>query len=212
MKRFSSQFAIGVALCVAALPARVMAQRSDSYTWMLGLEAGAMAFQTRVQDTKVVPSAGAHFLIMEHRGGLLVGVDEGIGSDENATSVIQFNDVRRYQAVLMAFPFNGNVEPYFGAGGGIMQVVGPRVNQQLQLDPVTAEEYLSDAEERSSSGFATFLAGVQAGVARIHIFAQYQATTSPSDDKLLQGATQTIMAGIRIGLGSAREGVAAGGY
>lgn len=212
MMRFSSHLVIGAVALAAALPGTAVAQRSDSYTWMLGLEAGAMAFQTRVQDTKVVPSVGAHLLIMAHRGGLLVGVDEGIGTNERATSSVLFNDVRRYQAVFMAFPVTGAIEPYFGGGGGLMQVVGPRIDPDLMLDPATEAAALTDAESQSTSGFLTLLAGVQGRWGRVTAFAQYQAGTSPSNDNLLRGASQSIMGGIRIGLGSTREKVSDGAY
>ena len=53
-----------------------------------------MMIQTRPQDTKIRPPAGAHILIMGRRGGLMVGVDEGLGSDEQS-GLILFNDVRR---------------------------------------------------------------------------------------------------------------------
>mgnify|MGYP000095934062 CR=1 FL=1 len=43
-------------------------------------------------------------------------------------------------------------------------------------------------------------------------FAQAQIGTAPRDDKLLRGATYSLHGGIRIGLGSAKEGVKAGGY
>jgi hypothetical protein len=202
--------AIAIAMSV---PGAASAQRNDSYTWKLGINAGAMAFQTVGNlETTVVPSAGAHLLIMAHKGGLLFGVDEGIGTDQRATANVLFNDLRRYQAVLMAFPVSGPIEPYFGAGGGILQIVGPRVDHQLITDPSQQQAILDDARDRSSTGFVTILAGVQGRWKRLTVFAQYQATTSPSDDKLLHGSTQTLLGGIRIGLGSAREGVAAGGY
>lgn len=212
MTLFRHRVAISAIVLAAALPGAALAQRSDSYTWKLGLEGGIMAFQTNSQNTKVVPAAGAHFLIMAHRGGLLVGVDEGIGTNEQADGgLVLFNDVRRYQAMFMAFPVSGPVEPYFGGGGGIMQVVGPRIVSGI-TDPTERETDLAAAQDASASGFLSILGGVQLRLGRLNVFAQYQATTSPSNDKLLQGATQSLMAGIRIGLGSAREGVAAGGY
>ncbi len=205
MMRYSSYLATGVVALAAVLPGTAVAQRSDSYTWKIGFEAGAMAYQTRVQDTKVVPAVGAHFLVMAHRGALLVGVDEGIGTNENATSSIQFNDVRRFQAVLLAFPVSGAIEPYFGGGGGLITVVGPHVDPSLNLDPATAQAEQDDAKSHSTSGFLTLLFGVQGRMGRVTIFAQYQAGTSPSEDNLLRGSTQTVMAGVRIGLGSTRE-------
>ena len=192
------------------LPAAVQAQRGDSYTWKLGLQAGSMIFQTRTQDTEVIPSVGAHFLIMAKRGGLMVGVDEGFGSDEES-GLIVFNDIRRYQAVLMAFPVNAPLEPYFGVGGGLLQVVGPRVNSSV-TDPFDREEILASADDATTHAFATLMAGVQGRWGRLNVFGQGQLSTAPQRDKLLRGVMYSIHGGIRIGLGSTKEGVAAGGY
>lgn len=212
MKLFRHRVAITALALAAAIPGSALAQRSDSYTWKLGLNVGAMAFQTVGQpNTTIVPSVGAHALIMAHRGGLLFGFDEGVGTNEHATGNVLFNDIRRYQAVLMAFPITGAIEPYFGVGTGILQIVGPRVDRTLVPDPSQQQSVLADARERSSTGFLTVLAGVQGRWKRFTVFAQYQAATSPSDDKLLQSSTQTILGGIRIGLGPAREGIVAGG-
>ncbi len=205
--------AVGVfalAFTLASVPAVVAAQRGDSFTWKLGIQGGSMVFQTRTQDNTFIPSAGAHFLIMARRGGLMVGIDEGFGSDERSGLVL-FNDLRRYQAVLMAFPVALPLEPYFGAGGGIMQVVSPRIDPVV-TDPFERESLLTDAEDASASAYATFLAGVQGRAGRLSVFGQYQLITAPGRDKLLKGAGHSLHGGIRIALGSSREGVREGGY
>ncbi len=215
MKRVSRGAVWMGMVLVAGVAIPASAQRSDSFTWKLGIDAGIMTFETQTQSTKVVPTAGAHILVMGHRGGLMFGVDEGIGSNQNTipAQLILFNDVRRYQAVLMAFPISGALEPYFGAGGGIMQVVGPRVDPAAGItDPTENATLLSNAQQESSSAFATFVGGLQGRAGHTTLFVQYQATTSPSSDNLLKGPTQTLVAGIRLNLGSAREGIKAGGY
>jgi hypothetical protein len=211
-----SHFRRALVACTVALaasgtlPSSALAQRNDSYTWKLGLQAGSMILQTRTQDSELIPSAGAHVLIMGRRGGLLAGVDEAFGSDEKS-GLIVFNDVRRYQAVLMAFPVAAPLEPYFGVGGGIMQVVSPRVDASVQ-DPFQREALLDAAKDASASGFLTALAGIQGRWNRFTAFGQAQIHTAPGDDKLLRGASYSVHGGIRIGLGSAKEGVKAGGY
>ena len=103
------------------LPIAAHAQRADSYTWKLGFDVGSMIFTTHSQASTVIPSAGAHVMIMARRSGLMLGVDEGFGSDERTNGgLILFNDLRRYQAVLVAFPFKSALEPYFGVGGGLL--------------------------------------------------------------------------------------------
>jgi len=200
-----------IALAVAVtMPGTATAQRNDSYTWKLGLQAGSMIVQTRTQDSELTPSVGAHILVMGRRGGLMLGVDEALGSDEKS-GLIVFNDVRRIQAMLMAFPVAAPLEPYFGLGGGIMQVVSPRVDPVVQ-DPFQRDALLESARDASASGFLTALFGVQGRWNRFTAFGQGQIHTAPSDDKLLRGVSYSIHGGIRIGLGSAKEGVKAGGY
>lgn len=197
-------------VAILAVPATVQAQRGDSYTWKLGLQAGSMIFQTRTQDSEVIPSVGAHFLVMAKRGGLMVGVDEGFGSDEESNLVV-FNNLRRYQAVMMAFPVNAPLEPYFGVGGGLLEVVGPRVSSVV-TDPFEREAILAAADEAKAHAFITALAGVQGRWGRLNVFGQAQLSSSPGRDKLMRGPLYSVHGGIRIGLGGTREGVAAGGY
>lgn len=210
MMLFRQVFGTFALAALITLPASSQALRDDSHTWKLGLQGGSMIFQTRTKDYEAVPSFGAHLLIMAKRGGLMVGVDEGFGDDEESGQIL-FNDIRRYQAVLMAFPVAGTVEPYFGAGGGLLQVVSPRVSS-LVTDPIERESLLDDADDNSTHAFATFLAGVQAKWGRTSVFAQGQVSTAPGDEKLLRGALFSIHGGIRIGLGGTREDVRAGGY
>ena len=96
--------AVGVfalAATLATLPQIATAQRGDSHTWKLGVQGGSMIFQTRTEDSELIPSAGAHFMIMARKSGLMVGIDEGFGSDQRS-GLILFNDIRRFQAVMMA--------------------------------------------------------------------------------------------------------------
>lgn len=201
---------VGALATVLLLPTALQAQRADSHTWKIGLQAGSILFQTQTQDNTVVPSFGAHFLVMASRVGLQIGVDEGFGSDERSGLAL-FNDLRRYQAVIVAFPFKSALEPYFGVGGGIMQAVGPRVDPIVQ-DPIDRENLRAAFDEASASGFATVMAGIQGQWGRFTAFGAYQLGTAPSRDKLLRGATHSIHGGLRIGLGSSREGIRAGGY
>lgn len=192
------------------LPTTAAAQRGDSFTWKLGIQGGSFLFQTKTQDSEVMPSGGAHFLIMSRRGGLMVGVDEGFGSDERSGAVL-FNDIRRYQAMLMAFPVALPLEPYFGVGGGVIQVVSPRVDPSI-TDPFEQAALLAAAKDASASAYASFLAGVQGRWGRLTVFGQYQIHSSPDADKLLRGAMHSIHGGVRVALGSSREGVRSGGY
>jgi hypothetical protein len=117
--------------------------------------------------------------------------------------------------MLMAFPLRIPIQPYLGVGFGFMHVVNPTA---------VTEGASMVAAELGTHGFGSFLGGVQFQLARFMAFGQYQITTSPAIDaiedigggiafgRLLTGPTHTFSAGLRIGLGSARERPQAGGY
>jgi hypothetical protein len=116
----------------------------------------------------------------------------------------------------MAFPIKAAAQPYLGVGFGILHVVNPQVGTAA---------FQADATELGSTGFGTFLGGLQFQLGRFMAFGQYQITTGASNDtiedatgapvafgRLLDGPTHTFSGGIRFGLGSAREKVKTGGY
>jgi hypothetical protein len=213
-----------LALSLGALPAAAQESGNDNFQWYVGGQGGVMFFDTPTQDRKAIPTFGGQTLIVARRTGLLLSVEEGVGSDETSayedlTSIqtVTFNDIRKYSAVLMAFPIRAAAQPYLGVGYGIMHVVSPT--------PGSPTAFQSDAEELGSHGFGTFLAGITFQVGRLMAFGQYQITTSPgpttvSDGagnpvafgRLLTGPTHTFSGGLRFGLGSARESVKTGGY
>jgi hypothetical protein len=96
---------------------------------------------------------------------------------------------------------------------GLMHVVNPST---------TGPQHA--ANELGSTGFGSFVGGVQFKVARFVGFGQYQITTAPSiqqssgfgadvgTGRLLEGPTHTFSAGLRIGLGNAKERASGGGY
>ncbi len=137
-----------------------------------------------------------------------------------------FQGFRKYSAMLMAFPVrNPNVQPFLGIGGGIMHTTG---NSGGPFADGSVENHLS------SSGFLSAAGGLEFRVGPFGAFGMYQITTKQGYKQIetvLQrdqsgkaistradygewtlGATHTVTAGLRIGLGSAREDVRAGGY
>jgi hypothetical protein len=160
-------------------------------------------------------------MITARRTGLLFSVEEGFGSDEvaaftdgtGATQFVTFNDIRKYSATLMAFPLSIPIQPYLGLGVGVIHLVNPSTTGSAQA-----------ARELGSSGFGSFIGGVQFKVARFMGFGQYQITSGSSTQQssgfgadvatgqLLMGPTHTFSAGLRIGLGNARERARGGGY
>ena len=213
-----------LALCVSTAVVSAQQPGNGNFQWYIGPQAGVTVFKTPTQDRTAIPSFGGQALIVARRTGLMLSVEEAVGSDETSSYLdasgvqsVTFNDIRKYSAVLMAFPIRAAAQPYLGVGYGIMHVVNP--------SPASPASFQEDANELGSTGFGTFLAGVQFQVGRLMAFGQYQITTSPSNDtvtdgegnflaygRLLEGPTHTFSGGIRIGLGSAREEVKTGGY
>lgn len=217
--RFSSAALLIGALSGSAASAQ---QWDDSFRWYIGGQAGILGFETPSQTRAWVPSVGGQLLVVAKRSGLLLSVDEAIGSDEltgyadvnTAAGVrdVRFDRIRRYSAVMTGYPLRGNTQPYLGVGFGLIQVVNPQPGGFF-TSPVQADLAKRLADNKSTSGFMTFLAGVQfrAGPG-LMAFGQYQITASPAAGQLLRGPSHGVNGGLRVSLGAAREGIKGGGY
>lgn len=216
--------AIALVVGLGTASAEAQAPGNGNFQWYVGGQGGVTFFKTPTQGRSGIPTFGGHALIVAKRTGLLLSFDEAVGSDEtsaytdgNGVQNVSFNDIRKYSAMLMAFPIRAAAQPYLGVGYGILHVVNPT--------PGSATAFQSDATELGSFGFGSFVGGLQFQVGRFMAFGQYQITTSPSTKtvtqsdgttlavgRLLEGPTHTFSGGLRIGLGSARESVRGGGY
>lgn len=217
-------------------------QGSAPFTWSIGPQAGAIIFGTQQESRGALASAGGQVLITAHRAGLMLSFDEGFGSTRTSTFyanttpaadtpnltpvTVQFGDVRRYAATLVAFPFKrAALTPYLGVGFGVLQAVNPKV--QTAADQAQKTTYEGYAREISGGTFGSLLAGVQFHVGGLSMFGQYQLSTTPSSRDLrtndapsgdliatgqfINTATHMFVGGFRISLGSAREDIAARG-
>lgn len=217
--------AAALALCLGTAHLAAQAPGNGNFQWYVGGQGGVSFFKTPTQGRTGIPAFGGQALVVAKRTGLMLSFEEGVGSNEtssytdaNGVQNVTFNDIRKYSAMLMAFPIRSAAQPYLGVGYGILHVVNPT--------PASAGAFQSDASELGSFGFGSLVGGLQFQVGRFMAFGQYQITTSPSqkvafaDDgvtvlavgRLLDGPTHTFSGGLRIGLGSAREGVRNGGY
>jgi hypothetical protein len=204
---------------------------NGTFQWYVGGEGGILNFETAAQGRSTIPLGGAQLLVTAKRTGLLLSVDQGFGSDEvsgytftvdSAGAVfsqqqvnVTFNYVRKYSAMLMAFPIRGPATPFFGIGVGLLHTGGHTPDDDL-------------SREMGSSGFGSLIGGVNFRVSRFSAFGQYQVTTGPrqqvvsqagpggttltASGSLLSGPTHTFSAGLRFNLGNAREQASAGGY
>jgi hypothetical protein len=223
------------ALTVGAAQLPAQQPGNTNFQWYVGGQGGIMDFGTPIQGRTQVPMFGAHLLVTAKRTGLLLSVEQGFGSNEptgytstvfdtagnmvssNAVA-LTFDYLRKYSATLVAFPIKGPLTPYFGIGVGILHTGGYDVPDAF-------------AGHIGSSGFGTLVGGLNFRVSRLSAFGQYQITTGPSVQEvsaiigssenpqllvgtgnLFTGPTHTFSAGLRFGLGNARERVAGGGY
>jgi hypothetical protein len=208
---------------VIALPgaARLAAQSENQFRWYVGAQGGAFGFATRQQNRTWIPSVGGSLLVVAKKTGLLVTVDEGLGSNELtgyndatlASSIrpVNFDQVRRYGATLLGYPVRGRTRPYFGVGFNLIQVVSPQVGGFFTSATQAAlAERL--AANKSTTGHFGFLGGVEFRLGNVIGFGQYQIFTSPEQNVLLQGTSHSVSGGIRFPLGGAKEGIRGGGY
>jgi hypothetical protein len=222
--------ALALGLGAAQLPAQ---QAGNSpFQWYVGGQGGVMNFETPLGGHFNKPLGGAHLLITAKRTGLLLSVEQAFGSDQAASYNVTvfdssgfavsstdfpltWNSLRKYSATLMAFPIRGPMTPYFGIGVGVMHTVGHNPDD-------------GDARAIGSSGFGSLIGGLNFRVSHFSAFGQYQVTTGPSlqvithdgpekstivsSGNLFKGPTHTLSAGLRFGLGNARERATGGGY
>lgn len=193
----------------------------NRFKWAFGVQGGAMFFTTQRQTQSGIPAAGAHIGVVSRRGGLQLGVEEAFGSNEPSAFVddggsvreVRFDRLRRYGFNLTGYPIRGAVEPYFGVGFGMIQVVNWEFDEnEVFASPTQAGLAAATANDRSASAFASFLAGLQFRVGGFAAFGQYQIQTAPRAGDLLRGTGMSVMGGLRFSLGRAREDVKGGGY
>ena len=221
LKRRFTLTAAGVILAIAsAAPAHAQGGGTGAFKWYVGGHGGVLSFRTGLQDREFMPAAGGHMLVTAKRTGLLLSVDQSFGSDELAagsfqvvdtagavvqsgTNVFTFQGLRKYSAVLLAYPVrNRTVQPFVGVGVGLIHTT------------------------TNSPGFYAD-GGVEFRVGPVSAFGMWQVTTKSGYKQLtrvlqrdsdgdailtrtdygefMRGATHTFMGGLRFSLGSARE-------
>lgn len=201
--------------------AEVPKTREQRFRWYFGAQGGAMFFETQLQKTTGIPSAGAHIAVVSRRAGLMLGVDEAFGSDELSTFLdpsdnnnlrdVMFDRIRRYGFTLTGYPVRGTLEPYIGLGFGLTQIINPKVQGVFTSNEAAAISDLN-AKEVSATGSASVMAGVQFKVGRVAAFGQWQVNTAPAPYNLLRGPMHLLTGGFRFSLGNAREDIKGGGY
>lgn len=199
--------ALAVATAASAVAAQTRQGQNRDDVWYFGGQGGVHLFRTPSQTQAGIVAFGGNVMIKAKRGGLLLSVDQSFGDNETSrfldssgTVDVLFDGIRRYQAVLMAFPANWNVDPYFGAGVGIMQTTGTRLATPAP-DPFSDAILQAQADDAGSTAYGTLLLGMQIRANRFVIFGEGQIQTKPGSEKLIRGSSYALQAGLRIGLG-----------
>ncbi|HEU5171234.1 MAG TPA: hypothetical protein VFU46_11890 [Gemmatimonadales bacterium] len=223
MSMLSRSFAVAVlTLAVGGTSLAAQAPVQGDFQWYVGGQAGVLVFRTPSQTRGGNFAAGAHTLITARRTGLLLSVEEAIGDstvssyydDTGTIQDVEFNDIRKYSAVLMAFPVRSAAQPYIGVGVGILHAVNPQPPETAAFaSPAARAQAEADATDLGTNGFVTAVGGLQFKVGRFVAFGQYQITStqgtktleSGASGRLFNGATHTFTGGMRISLGSAKE-------
>lgn len=219
--RASRVLAVVLTLGVAGGSAASAQQWDDSFKWYVGGQAGVLGFETPSQTRAWVPTAGGQLLVVAKRTGLLISIDEAFGDNElsgyadvtTAEGVrdVRFDRIRKYSATLTGYPVRGAAQPYLGLGFGLIQVLNPEPGGFF-TSPVEASLAKEVADQKSTDGFMSLMAGLQVRAGRVVLFGQYQITAAPADGQLLRGPTHGVSGGLRVSLGGAKEGIKGGGY
>lgn len=231
MRKVTRSIQVVLALCLGAANLSAQQPGNGTFQWYVGGHGGVMNYGTAAGRDNA-PLGGAHLLVTARRTGLFLSVEQGFNADGAGTYTVQtvdpdgaplsnqtlattFSNIRKYSAVLMAFPIRGPATPFFGIGVGVLH---------------TGDHSVSDdaTEAMGSSGFGTLVGGLNFRISHFSAFGQYQVTTGPGtrtnsqrfDDgsrivafgSLLRGPTHTFSAGLRFNLGNARERASGGGY
>jgi hypothetical protein len=232
MRMVTLSISVALALCVGAAQLSAQQPGNGTFQWYVGGHGGIMNFNT-IDGRQTKPMGGAHLLITARRTGLLLSAEQAFGSNmasvynvtvfDTAGTVVSSQDLaqtfdylRKYSATLMAFPIRGPITPFVGIGVGILHAGGFTPSGD------------GDAESLGSTGFGSLTGGLNFRVSRFSAFGQYQVTTGPSrqfiarvgpgeslvvtSGQIFSGATHTFSAGLRFGLGNAKERASGGGY
>ena len=220
MKMFTRLAMATVLVTLVSTSASAQNGGRNPFSWYFGAQGGVMMFETPRQESGGIPVAGANILVTAKRTALMLSVEEGFGSDELTSFVdptaptgsrdVTFNNIRKYSALLMAYPLRGHAQPFIGVGFGLIHLHNPQAQNTVTIAEKAALD--DSASARGSAGYGSAVAGLQLQVSGIAVYGMYQITSSPSRGKLLVGPTHNLTAGLRFSLGSAKEGITGAGY
>jgi hypothetical protein len=196
---------------------------NTNFQWYWGAQGGAFVSKTNTQPLVYDPIVGGHWLITSRRTALYVAYEQAFFlSDANAvifdpgssnSSVgpsfrdVSFNDMRRIMFGVLAFPAQKVIEPFGGGGFALMQVLNPVADCSSGCTLSEATEAADRVHDASSRAFFWVMGGLQINYSsKLNVFAQYILTSSAANF-LLESNTHTLQGGIRLSMGSSKEGI-----
>jgi len=196
---------------------------NTNFQWYWGAQGGFFLSKTNTQPYVYDPIIGGHWLITSRRTALYVAYEQALfltdaqavifdpGSLNSSIGPgfrdVTFHDMRRLMFGVLAYPTQKIIEPFGGAGFALMQVLNPVADCSSCLTLGEAVEAADRVHDQSSRAFFWLMGGLQVNDStRLNVFAHYLLTSSAANF-LLESNTHTLQGGIRLSLGSSKEGV-----
>ena len=196
---------------------------NTNFNWYWGAQGGFFLSKTNTEPYAYDPMFGGHWLITSRRTALYVAYEQAfflsdahaVIFDPNSSGCsvgaapcrdLSFNDVRRIMFGVVAYPTQKVIEPFAGLGFAIMQVTNPIVDcPGCNLSEFAQAD--DRVNEASSKAFVWLMTGLQINYSsKLNVFAHYLLTSS-GNNFLLQGNTHSLQGGVRVSLGTSKEGI-----
>jgi len=210
---------------LALAPATARAQEGRGFidSWFWGAKAGVMTFWTPRVNHAPAPVFGADMLITRRRAALYIAFDQALFSENTTypvydtgsisadssvlvpvgTAEAKMENMRRVSASLMAFPVQwGGLRPYVGLGFSL-NLIG----KTTVTGGATGDLQAESQHDYESSTSPLIILGAQGTVGRFSAFGQGSIVPSQTKFLISGHATYFLEGGLRINVGSAREGV-----
>jgi hypothetical protein len=205
--------AIGALAALAPRAAQAQTDREFENSWFWGVKGGVMQFWTSDVNHAPAPLIGLDMLITRRNVGLNVSMDQSFFDETGQYPEYDFDgvslgtqgrariqDMRRYQASILAFPKRyGTLRPYAGVGFALNVI---QKTESIESDPnADADQSIEDVRSR---GAVLFTGGLQGQFRRVALFGQ--ATLMPAKNRsfFTDGETVFLEFGVRYNIGSSR--------
>lgn len=188
-----------------------------AHKWYWGGQGGMFIFRTNFDSYAFEPVFGGHWLITGKRTAMYVAYEQSFFLSERRSTIVEpggtvnpgnvsFKDARRIMVGLLAFPAQLRVEPFFGGGFALVQLLNPTASCSSCTNVSQLASMQDEAENQASKAFFWWMGGVDIKQGRMALYGHYILTSSAARF-LIQGTTHTFQGGIRYSLGSSKEGI-----